>query len=244
VSEPKAQPDTPASSPGGDAARAAGDPDANGARPRGPAQEKAATPRPGETAPPPNRTAARSADARASDLGAATGAAAAGARGTLRRHDRNVEMLTRLDAFLDERAEEHRKAMEEVVSWLWKTGDLEAEIHRSVTSLGAIFQKWSFEILFLLRMRGKMRFNQLKEELTSVGREGLRGKVKDLAGVGSRTLSQRLKDLESQGLIERQAYAEVPVRVEYRLTPKGSRFGDLIMPVIAHLRIWDDQHPG
>lgn len=152
-------------------------------------------------------------------------------------------MLTRLDSFLDDRAEEHRKAMEEVVSWLWKTGDLEAEIHRSVESLGAIFQKWSFEILFLLRMRGTMRFNQLKEELTSVGREGLRGKVKDLAGVGSRTLSQRLKDLESQGLIERQAYAEVPVRVEYRLTRKGSRFGDLIMPVIAHLRIWDDQHP-
>ena len=40
---------------------------------------------------------------------------------------------------------------------------------------------------------------------------------------------------------DRQArHAEV--RVEYSLTPKGMRFGDLIMPVIAHLRIWDLTH--
>lgn len=156
--------------------------------------------------------------------------------------DLNKQMIERLDAFLDDRAGEHRGAMEEVVNWLWKTGDLEAEIHQSVESLGGIFQKWSFEILFLLRIRGKMRFNQLKEELTSVSQRGIAGKVKDLAGVGSRTLSSRLKDLEAQGLIERRAYAEVPVRVEYSLTPKGMRFGDLIMPVIAHLRIWDATH--
>ncbi|MGB1585455.1 MAG: winged helix-turn-helix transcriptional regulator [Thermoplasmatota archaeon] len=155
----------------------------------------------------------------------------------------NEAMLQRLDAFLDEQAEGHRHAMEEVVSWLFKTGDLESEIHQSVESLGAIFQKWSFEILFLLRMRRTMRFNQLKEELTSVGQRGIGAKVKDLAGVGSRTLSQRLKDLESQGLVHREVYPEVPVRVEYSLTPKGLRFGDLIMPVIAHLRIWDAQHP-
>lgn len=152
-------------------------------------------------------------------------------------------MLERLDAFLDNQAEGHRKAMEEVVAWLFKTGDLETEIHRSVESLGAIFQKWSFEILFLLRMRRTMRFNQLKEELTSVGQRGIGAKVKDLAGVGSRTLSQRLKDLETQGLVKREVFPEVPVRVEYSLTPKGLRFGDLIMPVIAHLRIWDAQHP-
>lgn len=149
------------------------------------------------------------------------------------------DLIGKLDAFLDEQAEDHRRAMEEVVSWLWRTGDLEAEIHRSVESLGSIFHKWSFEILFLLRLRGTMRFTQLKEELSAVGPESIQKKVKDLAGVGSRTLSQRLKDLEAQGLIEREVFAEVPLRVEYSLTPKGERFGDLIMPVIAHLRIWD-----
>lgn len=152
-------------------------------------------------------------------------------------------MLQRLDAFLDERAGDHRNAMEAVVEWLERTGNLEEEIHRSVAALGAIFQKWSFEILFLLRLRQKLRFNELREELTSVGQQGIAGKVKELAGVGSRTLSQRLKDLEGQGLVHRRVYPEVPVRVEYSLTPKGTRFGDLIMPVIAHLRIWDAQHP-
>jgi DNA-binding HxlR family transcriptional regulator len=152
-------------------------------------------------------------------------------------------MMARLDAFLETQAEGHRKAMEEVVSWLWRTGDLESEIHSSVASLSNIFQKWSFEILFLLRLRGTMRYTQLKEEMASVGPDSLGKKVKDLAGVGSRTLSARLKDLESIGLIQREVFAEVPLRVEYSLTPKGMRFGDLIMPVIAHLRIWDVMHP-
>ncbi len=151
-------------------------------------------------------------------------------------------MLERLDEFLDELAEGHRAAMEQVVAWLWKTGSMEREIHDSVTAIGVIFQKWSFEILFLLRVRSTMRFNQLKEELTSVHQTSLRGRVAQIAGIGSRTLSQRLKDLEEQGIIRRDVYPEVPVRVEYSLTRKGNRFGDLIMPVIAHLRIWDATH--
>lgn len=151
-------------------------------------------------------------------------------------------MLASLDEFLDELAEGHRGAMEQVVNWLWKSGNFEREIHDSVTAIGVIFQKWSFEILFLVRMRGTMRFNQLKEELTSVHQKSLRGRVADLAGIGSRTLSQRLKDLEEQGIIRRDVFPEVPVRVEYSLTRKGNRFGDLIMPVIAHLRIWDETH--
>ncbi len=160
-------------------------------------------------------------------------------RKALDAHEANQAMLSQLDAFLEERAEEDRAAMESVVEWLEQAGSLESEIHDSVESLGAIFQKWSFEILFLLRLKGRLRFNELKDELTSVGQESLAGRVKQLAGVGSRTLSQRLKDLESQGLIQRDVFPEVPVRVEYSLTSKGSRFGDLIMPVIAHLRIWD-----
>ncbi len=154
----------------------------------------------------------------------------------------NPDMIERLDHFLDAQAEDHRKAMEEVVSWLWKSGDLESEIHKSVESIGSIFNKWSFEILFLLRLRGKMRFTQIKEELGSVAPASIGNKVKDLAGVGSRTLSTRLKDLEGQGLILREMFAEVPLRVEYSLTAKGMRFGDLMMPVIAHLRIWDMRH--
>jgi DNA-binding HxlR family transcriptional regulator len=132
------------------------------------------------------------------------------------------QMIGRLDAFLDELAEGHRRAMEETVRWLTGHGDLDREIQRSVEALNPLLQKWSIEICFLLRMRDTLRFNELKE---------------GLPGIGSRTLSQRLKELESQGIVERRAYADVPVRVEYRLTPKGLRMGDLFLPVIAHLRI-------
>jgi DNA-binding HxlR family transcriptional regulator len=131
-------------------------------------------------------------------------------------------MIGRLDSFLDELAGGHRQAMDETVRWLTGYGDLDREIQRSVDALSPLLQKWSIEICFLLRMKDTLRFNELKD---------------GLPGIGSRTLSQRLKELESQGIIARKAYAEVPVRVEYKLTPKGLRMGDLFLPVIAHLRI-------
>ena len=131
-------------------------------------------------------------------------------------------MIGKLDAFLDELAVGHRRAMEETVKWLTTTGTLEQEIAASVRALNPLLQKWSIEICFLLRMRDMLRFGELKD---------------GLPGIGSRTLSQRLKELEQQGIIERKVFAEVPVRVEYRLTPKGLRMGDLFLPVIAHLRI-------
>lgn len=134
----------------------------------------------------------------------------------------NEVMITRLDKFLDELAEGHRKAMDQVVTWLTGYGDLDREVRKSVESLNPLLQKWSIEICFLLRMEEPRRFNELKEQLP---------------GIGSRTLSQRLKELEGQGILKREAFAEVPVRVEYSLTPKGSRMGDLFLPIIAHLRI-------
>lgn len=131
-------------------------------------------------------------------------------------------MIGKLDSFLDELAVGHRAAMEETVRWLNTTGTLEQEIAASVRALNPLLQKWSIEICFLLRMKGTLRFNELKE---------------GLPGIGSRTLSQRLKELEQQGIVQRTVHAEVPVRVEYRLTPKGLRMGDLFLPIIAHLRI-------
>jgi DNA-binding HxlR family transcriptional regulator len=131
-------------------------------------------------------------------------------------------MIGQLDTFLDEVAEGHRHAMDATVEWLTGYGDLDREIQRSVEALSPLLQKWSIEICFLLRMKDTLRFNELKDALP---------------GIGSRTLSQRLKELESQGIVERKAFAEVPVRVEYKLSPKGLRMGDLFLPVIAHLRI-------
>jgi DNA-binding HxlR family transcriptional regulator len=140
----------------------------------------------------------------------------------------NRLMINQLDVFLDQLAVGHRSAMDQVVNWLTGYGDLDAEIRKSVEALGPMLQKWSIEICFLLRMRTPRRFNELKD---------------NLPGIGSRTLSQRLKELEELGVVQRVAYAEVPVRVEYSLTPKGLKLGDLFLPVIAHLRIagWKEE---
>ncbi|MGA7954099.1 MAG: helix-turn-helix domain-containing protein [Gloeobacterales cyanobacterium] len=52
-----------------------------------------------------------------------------------------------------------------------------------------------------------------------------------LSGISTKTLTQRLRELEAQGLVERRVYAEIPPRVEYSLTPKGHQ----IQPVMAAL---------
>jgi DNA-binding HxlR family transcriptional regulator len=52
-----------------------------------------------------------------------------------------------------------------------------------------------------------------------------------LPGISTKTLTQRLRELELHGLVERRVYAEVPPRVEYSLTPKGRQ----IQPVMVAL---------
>ncbi len=51
------------------------------------------------------------------------------------------------------------------------------------------------------------------------------------SGISTKTLTQRLRELEAQGIIDRHVYAEVPPHVEYSLTTKGRQ----IQPVMAAL---------
>src|SRR5256714_6886310 len=52
------------------------------------------------------------------------------------------------------------------------------------------------------------------------------------AGISPRTLSERLRALEDEGLVERHSYAESPPRVEYELTEKG----EALLPIIEEMR--------
>jgi DNA-binding HxlR family transcriptional regulator len=52
--------------------------------------------------------------------------------------------------------------------------------------------------------------------------------------VSPRTLSERLRDLEQQGVIHREAFAEVPPRVEYTLTSKG----EALRPLLGGIEQW------
>jgi DNA-binding HxlR family transcriptional regulator len=52
-------------------------------------------------------------------------------------------------------------------------------------------------------------------------------------GLTPKVLNERLKKLLRFGIIERQVYAEVPPRVEYRLTPFGRRFDGVLKEIAA-----------
>jgi DNA-binding HxlR family transcriptional regulator len=75
-------------------------------------------------------------------------------------------------------------------------------IERVVRLIG---DKWTLLIIRDL-LQGSRRFGQLHTSMP---------------GISTRTLSARLDVLEQVGLIERQAYAEIPPRVEYSLTEQG-----------------------
>ena len=52
------------------------------------------------------------------------------------------------------------------------------------------------------------------------------------AGISPRTLAERLRALEDEGIVERRSYDEHPPRVEYELTAKGAA----MLPIIAAMR--------
>ena len=59
-------------------------------------------------------------------------------------------------------------------------------------------------------------------------------------GLSDRLLSERLKELEAEGIVEREVLDEQPVGVEYRLTPKG----EALEPAVTALKQWArDWHP-
>jgi DNA-binding HxlR family transcriptional regulator len=61
---------------------------------------------------------------------------------------------------------------------------------------------------------------------------------RSLAGISPRTLSLRLRALEEHGIVERHTYPEVPPRVEYALTDKGTALVPLIEDMRAYGRRW------
>jgi DNA-binding HxlR family transcriptional regulator len=58
------------------------------------------------------------------------------------------------------------------------------------------------------------------------------------AGISPRTLSERLRALETEGIVDRRSYAESPPRVEYELTDKG----EALLPIIEEMRQFGHAH--
>jgi len=90
--------------------------------------------------------------------------------------------------------------------------------HAAIELIG---RRWSGAILLALT-DGPLRFGEL-------------GKA--VPGLSDRLLSQRLRELEDAGLVERTVEGGAPVRVSYELTAKGAE----LKPVIHRLREWARQ---
>ena len=59
-----------------------------------------------------------------------------------------------------------------------------------------------------------------------------------MKGFRSKSLAKRLKELDESGILERQAYNEIPPRVEYRLTNKGQELVESIIYLLNSLKKW------
>lgn len=92
----------------------------------------------------------------------------------------------------------------------------------SMRSVKPLFQKWTMEMLFLLAVAEKLRFNQMKTRLT---------------GISSRTLSTKLQELEALGLVERHVVTDRPVRIEYRLSRRGATIAGLTAPLVVYMSL-------
>src|SRR5688500_2277877 len=97
-------------------------------------------------------------------------------------------------------------------------GDVYASNCPTRQVLDRIGDKWTALVIGLLENR-VMRFSELQ---------------RSIGGISQKMLTQTLHNLERDGLVTRTAYAEVPPRLEYRLTPLGST---LVIP-LAIIREW------
>lgn len=95
--------------------------------------------------------------------------------------------------------------------------ELHDEIRKSLAVFGG---KWKLEILWLLNQR-MHRFNELRRAVP---------------GVTQHMLTMQLRELESDGLVRRTIYAEIPPRVEYEITEEAMRLRPVFEAIIEFMR--------
>lgn len=86
-------------------------------------------------------------------------------------------------------------------------------------TLNTIGGKWKPVILYHLAQEGVLRFGELR---------------KNIPDITQRMLTRQLRELESDGLVYRHVYREVPPRVEYSLLEPGVR----LIPILLQMRDW------
>lgn len=91
--------------------------------------------------------------------------------------------------------------------------------------LDRIGDKWSSLVILHLGEYGTMRFNAVSQAI---------------GDISQKMLTVTLRNLEADGLVSRKAFAEIPPRVEYALTP----LGESLVPLLKQLVVWADSNMG
>ena len=104
-------------------------------------------------------------------------------------------------------------------------GQMEWEVDAAVIAFSMFSSRWTTEILSALYIAGDKRFNELRTLLR---------------GISSRTLSDKLRSCQENGLVERVVDDGPPIRVIYRLTTHGRNCGRLLGPLVAYMKIHND----
>jgi DNA-binding HxlR family transcriptional regulator len=86
-----------------------------------------------------------------------------------------------------------------------------------------VFSRWTTPILWTLHHHGRQRFVELSRRIGTIT---------------PKVLTQRLRQLERDGLVRRTYHPEVPPRVEYEI----SELGRTLAPLFAHLAEWGSGH--
>jgi DNA-binding HxlR family transcriptional regulator len=90
-------------------------------------------------------------------------------------------------------------------------------------------KKWTLSLIGVLGNRRSSRFSELRDAIV---------------GIGSKTLAERLKDLQALGLVTREAFAEIPLRTEYRLTAAGSSLRWALVPLLGWAAVEQEKRIG
>ena len=104
------------------------------------------------------------------------------------------------------------------------TPSLCARFHRASELIG---RRWTGAIIFVL-LKSRCRFATLRDTIPEIT---------------DRMLSDRLQELEAEGIVERTVIPESPIRVEYELTKKGRALAAAIDSIADWAHKWTEEEP-
>jgi DNA-binding HxlR family transcriptional regulator len=101
--------------------------------------------------------------------------------------------------------------------------NIEPELCRVEDALGILVGKWKPIILLHLLKNGTQRFSELKRRMP---------------GITQKMLTNQLRELENEDIIQRVVYPQVPPKVEYSIT----EYGRSLEPILHAMHKWGTKH--